>query len=560
MHQILLVDDESYVIDDLEIAFPWEQYRIERIHKAYSGMQALSILDEQTVDIVITDISMPVMNGLELIRQIKALKPNLPCILLTGYAEFEYAKEATKYGVVEYLLKPLDVEKLAACLEKTVLSIEDQIRRTLSYELAMNSFRQHLPSLRDRLLNQLIEGNRYATDALNDKLEHYQLPFHAADEVQLVLVRLEEHFTRHTTSSLQLFEYAVTNIACELFNSAFHTWHCRDHHDYLVFVLKPTELDASIATSTPASDVDVQPAIASMECAVAQEQMQYQHQNLTHLSLQLHHNVNEYLKGGISVILSHRGTLHSDIREMYEQAISALKKQVGNGTGYFLSIAESYRPASIRSLHILYEPPTFNHLLETGQWAVFKERLDRIKQAYSALPEQTEEHLDEIRIVLLSAYHYIAHKNHTLLSDLVGNEWSSRPSFRSVSQLTDWAELVLDRLRAKLEEQSFDEQHDVIQQIQTFVSSNLHSLSLQSIADHVSLHPVYVSKLFKQIQGISLSEYILSVKMDLALYLLNHTQDRVYEISEKLGYANSQYFIKVFRDKFGMTPQEYREQ
>ncbi|MBD8837037.1 response regulator [Paenibacillus sp. CFBP 13594] len=538
MHQILLVDDESYVIDDLEISFPWDEYRIERIHKAYSGMQALSILDEQTVDIVITDISMPVMNGLELIRQIKASKPNLPCILLTGYAEFEYAKEATRHGVVEYLLKPLDVEKLAACLEKTVLSIEEQIRRALSYEQAMNSFREHLPSLKDRLLNQLIEGNRYAEDALNDKLAHYHLPFHAEDEVQLVLVRLEEHFTRHTTSSLQLFEYAVTNIACELYNTAFHTWHCRDHYDYLVFLLK----------------------LSHSKQLPEQDQLEDQNQCLTHISLQLHHNVNEYLKGGISVILSQKGKLQHDIRDMYEQAQSALKKQVGNGIGYFLSLQESYRPVSIRSLHILYEPPTFNHLLETGQWEVFKERLHRIETGYSTLPEQTEEHLDEIQIILLSAFHYIAHKNHALLSDLVGNEWVPRMPFRSVSQLTDWAENMLDRLRMKLEEQSLGEQHDVIHQIKTFVSANLHSLSLQSIADHVCLHPVYVSKLFKQFQGISLSEYILSVKMDLALYLLNHSQDKVYEISDKLGYANSQYFIKVFRDKFGMTPQDYREQ
>ncbi|MCW3790241.1 response regulator [Paenibacillus sp. LS1] len=544
MHQVLLVDDESYVIDDLEISFPWHQYRIERIHKAYSGMQALSILDEQTVDIVITDISMPVLNGLELIRQIKAVKPNLPCILLTGYAEFEYAKEATKHGVVEYLLKPLDVEKLGACLEKTVLSIEDQIRRALSYEQAMNSFREHLPSLKDKLLNQLIEGNRYTEDLLNDKLQHYHLPFRDGDDVQLILVRLEEHFTRHTTSSLQLFEYAVTNIACELFNMAFHTWHCRDHHDYLVFLLKP------VGTS----------ALSAPSVTMHNEQSMKQQQDLTHLSLQLHHNVNEYLNGGISVILSHRGTLQQDIRDMHEQAISALKKQVGNGTGYFLSLAERSRTLSVRSLHILYEPPTFNHLLETGQWESFQERLHRIEAAYSALPEQTEEHLDEIRIVLLSAYHYIAHKNHTLLSDLVGNEWIPRVAFRSVSQLTDWAGNILERLRTKLEEQSFDEQHDVIHQIQTFVSNSLDSLSLQSIADHVSLHPVYVSKLFKQLQGISLSEYILSVKMDLAVYLLNHSQDKIYEISDKLGYANSQYFIKVFRDKFGMTPQDYREQ
>lgn len=210
-------------------------------------------------------------------------------------------------------------------------------------------------------------------------------------------------------------------------------------------------------------------------------------------------------------------------------------------------------------MNVLYDPPTFIHLLETSQWDGFEDRLDQVEEAFSALTEQTEEHLDAIRTVLMSSFHYIAHRNNVLLSDVAGNELVYRQTFRSLSQLIEWAKQLVLTLKEKLEKDVSSQQQAIIREIQVFISSHLSSVSLQSIADHVALHPVYVSKLFKQLSGSSLSEYILSVKMEHAVALLRNSTDRVYEISDKLGYSNSQYFIKVFKEHYGMTPQDFRD-
>ncbi|MNZ76517.1 HTH-type transcriptional regulator YesS [compost metagenome] len=326
----------------------------------------------------------------------------------------------------------------------------------------------------------------------------------------------------------------MTNIACELLEDVFETWHCRDSYEYLVFMLKAKQT------------IDQQDAESLMK-------------ELTHRSLQLHRNVNEYLRGGISVILTYPGTFSTDIRHMYENAVTAIRKQVGNGTGYFLALTEPPETSFIRSMNVLYDPPSFNHLLETNQWDRFKERLIHIQSAFTALSEQTEEHLDAIRTVLMSSFHYIAHRNHALLSEIAGSELVNKTSFHSLSQLIEWAEQLAGALQEKLEDDVSNQQQSVIRDIQVFIASNLSTVSLQSIADHVALHPVYVSKLFKQVKGASLSEYILSIKMEHAVAWLRNTSDKVYEISDKLGYSNSQYFIKVFRDQYGMTPQDYRD-
>ncbi|GBF75367.1 DNA-binding response regulator [Paenibacillus sp. 598K] len=535
MLNLLLVDDEAYVIDDLEIAFPWDHYGIEQVYKAYSGPQAIKMLEAHRIDLVMTDIAMPVMTGLELIRQIRQTKPELACILLTGFAEFEYAKEAIEQGVVEYLIKPLDHKKLAACLEKTTGVLREQRQQADAYQQALSSFREHLPALQDKLLNELLDGRAYASESLQEKLEEYRLHIREGDTFSLLLVRLEERFNRYGEHSLTLFEYAVTNIASELFGDQFEVWHAKESQGYLVFVLQlsPGQRDLSKAELTD---------------------------ELSRRSRQLHANVNEYLKGGISAVLTTPGQFRRDLVSMHDSAVAALRSQVGEGSGFFLSLADLPKKVRFQSLSALYEPPTFNQLLESGRWEEFDERLKRLATEYETLQGATVEHLDEIQSVLMAAFHYVAHTNRVLLTELVGEDLSHKMLFRSLTQLLQWASRIANTLRDKLETRSVSQQEALLHTIEAYIDEQLSAISLQAIADHVRLHPVYVSKLFKQLKGMSISDYILRVRMDQATYLLKHTSDKIYAIAEKVGYSNSQYFIKVFRDQFGKTPQEYRDQ
>lgn len=532
MLQILLVDDEQYVVDDLELAFPWQEFGIEKVYKAYSGPQAIQVMEQVPVDIVITDIAMPGMSGLELVKQVRRTHRRIKCILLTGYAEFEYAREALQQGVVEYLVKPLDHQKLRAALESTIKTIQTELDRTASYQQALLAFKEHLPALKDKLLAELIQGKAYPEERLKDKLAGYQLNFRLQDPVFLFLIRLEEHFTNFGLDSQLLFEYAVTNIACELLEEGFEVWHCRDAYENLVFLVKSREGD-------PADPGKIL-------------------KQLTHKTHQLHSSVNEYLNGGISVILSYPGVFPQDIRSMYDDSLSALRQQVGNDQGYFISLTDKQKSSPVQPLKDLYASPTLMHLLETGQWQGYKERLQQMKDFSNSLPAYNEEYIEEIRSMILGSFHYIAHKNHALLSDLVGRELLEKTLFRSVSQLITWGETMVDTLQGKLERDTRNNRLDIIKDIQSCIAANLAQASQQFVADAVSLHPAYVSRLFKQVTGTSISEYILNLKMEQAVASLRDSDLKIYEISEQLGYANSQYFIKVFKEQFGMTPQDYR--
>jgi two-component system response regulator YesN len=118
MFQLLIVDDEESTVEALAVSLPREELEIEHVYKAYSSDEALRVLETHNVDILITDIQMPEENGLQLIKKVNAQYKGIKCILLTGHAEFEYAKEAIGRNIVDYLLKPIKDQLLFASIRK----------------------------------------------------------------------------------------------------------------------------------------------------------------------------------------------------------------------------------------------------------------------------------------------------------------------------------------------------------------------------------------------------------------------------------------------------------
>ena len=123
MYTVLLVDDETSMLETLVQSIHWQQYGVDTVLTAADGMQALEVLSEHAVDLLITDIKMPHMDGLSLLREVRSIYPNTHCIILSAYEEFEYAKQAMQLGVENYLLKPLETEEMEESIERALDNI-----------------------------------------------------------------------------------------------------------------------------------------------------------------------------------------------------------------------------------------------------------------------------------------------------------------------------------------------------------------------------------------------------------------------------------------------------
>src|SRR5690606_25185042 len=134
MYQLLLVDDEHSIVDSLSLTISWGKVGVTNIFKAYSAYEALDILKKNSIDIVITDIRMPGMSGIELIEEINKNWKHIKCVLLSGFDDFSYAQQAIKFGASDYLLKPVKDEELMNTVKQQVKSLDVESENNTLYQ------------------------------------------------------------------------------------------------------------------------------------------------------------------------------------------------------------------------------------------------------------------------------------------------------------------------------------------------------------------------------------------------------------------------------------------
>ncbi|MCL6456678.1 MAG: response regulator [Gorillibacterium sp.] len=533
--QLLLVDDEPKILQSM-INNDWASVGVEQIHHAASGMEAMEVLKQQPIDIIVTDIRMPGMDGLQLCKHVHDHYPRSKCILLSGFGEFEYARQAMEHGTVGYLLKPVKDERLLAEVSRVGQLLREEWDKISSLQRARQTLRTHLPLLRSNLLNDLLSGRDVTSLVLAERLHEYQLHFEPGSGCFLVLVRLERTFGQSEDSDLTLFEYAVLNIAGEILGVHYEVWHCKDPFGYLCFLLK----DKAGATDAEAKDgLD----------------------RLHKLVLELQIKVSGLLKGQISILITGQVNFPEDLAEHYRKALNELRK-IPRSEQEFMLIPDGTRTLS-RTLLSLYNPPSIQQLLEGGRWEEAKQKLHVICQEMNAKKLDTEEHLTEFYYTLANAFLCIAHQQGKTLMELAGwtTDFTTSPqTFRSPGRIIKWAEDVLVEMERNGAVEFNNHKSQLITRIHRFIEANLaQDVSLQTIADHVNLHSVYLSTFYKQEMNENISEFINRYRMEKASVLLKTTDIKIYELASRLGFQNPPYFSKIFKGYYGMTPQEYKE-
>ncbi|GAA3407674.1 response regulator [Paenibacillus hodogayensis] len=514
----------------------WPSVGIGQVHGVHSGEKALALLERFSIDIVITDIRMPGMTGLQLIAEIQRRWPKTRCILLSGHSDFHYAKEAILYRTEDYLLKPVTENDLVATVKRVMDKLAREWEEVVSRQRLDYTLKEHMPALRSILLGDLLQGRKLSASMLKDKMQMLGLGDSGGKPFAVMMIRLEEYFLRYDAHSLSLMEYAIGNMVEELFGARMDSWYTKDPHDYLVFAM------------TARSPSDNTPEASSW---------------LERTASQLQTAVSSYLKGKISVLVSGWGTFPSELSELYNQSLAAFRRTIGSEQELFLRLSDEPGRADVTPLPGLYEPPTLIHLLEAARWDAIREKLEALFQELEKRGAESQELLLEVYFSMASAFAYIVHKSSRSLPVLIGEEYDKMIRgipFRSVLQLKEWAYRMLDRIRDDMNRETKNSRALLINQIRAFVEERIsEDVSLQSIADHVHLHPVYVSKIYKLETGDNLSDYMQRVRMDRAEYLLKHGHDKIYEISAMLGYQRPHSFNHAFKKQFGMTPQEYRD-
>ncbi|MDG0791248.1 response regulator [Cohnella ginsengisoli] len=385
MYELLIVDDHAHLVDSLERNVSWQELGIGKVHKAFSGEEALEFCKTSPVDIVLTDIRMPGISGLELIQQLKKYDKHFKSILLSGYGEWDYAQEAIRQQVDGYLLKPVDHEELAGTVRRLTEALRLEWDERGRQQKAMDMVREHMPLFREKLLTDLLQGRKLPPELLEEKLAYYQLPFRPGDLTAMCLVRIESSAEELNWRDQSLLASAVANIAEETFSDLFQVWHGRDAYDYEVFILKVRE-------ETWLSQ-DPQPELARQ-------------QSFEHLASRLQQHVRQFLKSSISIVLGDWQVMSLGLRGMYRDSLAVFARQLGGGTDLLIRLQDAATPEMPYRIHSLYESPTFIQLSEIGQWEAIRSKWDTVFQEVADKGMESRETLLELYYHAMGAFSF----------------------------------------------------------------------------------------------------------------------------------------------------------
>lgn len=535
MLKLLIADDEMRVCKLIRYLVDWNSLGIEIIGEAYDGNSAFQIIMEKSPDIVIVDIRMPEQNGLNLIRNVKKEKPETYFIVVSGYSRFEYAQHAIKYGVEDYLLKPLKKKELTEAVEKIIEKYE--LTRKAEAE------KEHLEQFVDYYASRIKEG--LLTEYFKKNLE---LP--DMDPLASVNARYSCRFIPGDFMGIAV-KVLVTD--CEA--------------ESRVFSMALTKVEQILSQDF---------AGQFSECIISMDQgMIYAAVNAPEITdIQLNRLMNHVqikvmswreVFQGIRVYFGLGERMQSVVQlfQSLDQASEAAANYILPEAETVLWYQDSYR--------VRCTPEMFCHLdirkdmqrgIELLDYARIKscihacqEELLRInglnaemvKAAYWKIVEDFFYSLDIKRIGLQREDFKVRAEKLFMLAPSVKGLFEKLGEFM-VCCLKQWVE---DR---KLEERK------PILLAKEYMQENFwRSLTLEEVSAYVGFNASYFSNLFKRETSMNFLEYLTTIRIDHARERLMKTDDSVNEIAEAVGYSDVKYFSRIFKRSLGLSPNKFRK-
>ncbi|MDU0332336.1 response regulator [Paenibacillus sp. 3LSP] len=521
-YRVILVDDEPVILRSLRVAVPWEELGLEIVGEARGGEAALELIRELSPHMVISDIRMPGMDGITLMKEVLAENANRLFIFVSGYGEFEYAREALREGAFDYLLKPIDHDELIEMIKRAKKTLEKRAEN----DKLLHSVQVLSMLARERMFAEFIEGNQSQSHLQHMRwLENSEL----TQDYFMAVIQLD-HFVKlneqWSPEERRLWLFAVRNILGE-WSVAHGALTMFPFHGGEWVLLFPSALTSQ--KEELGSD------------AIRQIQL--------------------YTKLTCSVGFSQTAAGLERLSEAYQSATRALYQRFySDRAGVFID-QPGREPGADREAKY---PKHLEAVLLDSVRTLNRERLlsalDETKQyleqqAFSK--EAAERMMVELTVVMFRQYEQM-----NLLS-----EWSLEGLLQELQSLGTLSEMIgllktnFGRwISESRDSQIKDNVQNVIAKTQEYILSNYHKdLSMEEVAERADLSISHFCLLFKQVTGYTFLEYLTECRIDKAKYILKNSQVKVYQVAPMVGYQDPRYFTQVFKKVTGMTPTEYRE-
>lgn len=544
MYRLMVVEDEEMIRRGIVKSVPWQTLGFTVVAESKNGKDALEQLENNPVDVLLTDIKMPIMGGIELSKKARQLYPEIEIIILSGFSDFEYARQAISFRAFDYLLKPTNKNKLLDAFTALKDSM-DQKRERKEEIFYSNIFSNAgYETMRNEFLHSLLSGESNLFKEFDEKTTTLELDFSgrffAAATIKFDRKSIFEELETSWATDKRLLTFSFSNIIKEALSNIDNAYYIIDDYDAIDFIFcfsSKEKQEALMITCLESISENIHNCLFK-------------------------HGVVPYT---IGIGLSYP-TIHH-IAKSYSQAKKSIQNNFYLGEQR-IQIYQDNNESKYEQNFIQFYPEEMQNValavsngnsVDTKNYleSMFKRLMDQ-----KLLPEIVKNYCITLKLMVQSKIT----TSYEVIEKVIGEGYNE--FVKEALSVKDLEAYVVDvmvalalEIDSTIDSGSITEQRLVIDKAKAYIKEHLsEKINLNMISDYVYLSETYFSFLFKKVTGVTYIDYIQKLRMNEAKRLLVNTTYKIYEIAELIGYSDYKYFSVQFRKYVSVTPKVYRNQ
>lgn len=535
MYKAVIIDDDLTTVNGLKKSVNWLEHNIEVVGTAPNGSEGLKQIEECQPDIILTDIYMPIMNGIEMLQNLRQQGNTAEVLILSGYEDFHYAKTALKLQVNDYLSKPATLEEINCVLKSMVEKVRKKSENETEDRELRNLLENNKPLAKKQLLKRLLETGDLQ-QSFSDKLLKY-LHLDLSDQVfTVVIIEFYKNSSLYLCkpSEWTLFEYAVNNIINELAQTQKGLYIADNQCNMITFIL-----------SSPKQ--------------MRKEDVQKHARTITNQFMQA---IQQFLKlqvwAAIGPTIESADRIHFSCNEaknlLAEREYRIDQRLTWKEPGEDPPRASPKRPVE-------YYQPIINSIM-LGQTESVQRKIQELIGAMRSMQDLSVYALRDYVIDFMGLLAVALYDHGLRIEDFFPsfNLYRQLESLYTIEDLAGWLSGVAIPICDMMDAKSTQKHKKKIDFIIRYVEEHYaEDFTLDTLADKVFLTRNYLSQIFKQATGENFNNFVTKVRMEKAKELMLSGHYKLYEISHKVGYKNTAYFSQLFKKYTGFIPSEFNQ-
>jgi len=527
--KVLVVDDESTTRKGLIKHIPWNELGVNIVHEAKDGIDALVIADTIHPDIVLSDIKMPGINGIELALRLREQFPRCKIIFLSGYSDKEYLKEAIKLGAVSYIEKPINLSEVKEAVKKAVtLCIQDE-EKIFAEENINTVLLQNLPFIKQKIINDLIIEKSNIEENIKE-LNLINIPFTTKDWFNVMLIKLsmeKEQTIDENQTSISKVVKIVDKCSCDITHiSANKT------NDHIIVILS---------------------------CNMGNNE-----NRISKMFELIQDGIEENKMIGINLFCAIGKVVHGmkQIPQSYVTALLTMKKLFFYGYNNLIFYKDNRGEGEPFSFEESIHAKFTEYLSDKNQ----QEAVTLIDGFCKGIQKHDTAHVNDVKNIFFKLAFQLLMETEKRGINFSGereNEgkylWNLISSFETLQELNEYLVGKITIVFKRIEE--LESSSRTVFKVKNYIEKNYHddNLSTRTLATQVYLTPTYLSSLFKKETSKTISEYIIEVRIEKSKEYLMDCKLKLFEVAKNVGYNDANYYAKAFKKQIGLNPSKYRE-